>query len=266
MPVATRPATRTPATFAPIPITGESGTAACSSTAAEEGAERGGKRDRAEALERGALGALAALEDGAVLALAQVGAQGASLRAREALLLQAREGELCFLAGEAALELFAQGPAGAEDEGLNGADGDIEDLGDLGVRAALELAHDERCALVEAEEPEGAADLARARHVAVVGGGRSSALVELDLLGPPRSVAEALAADVVGDLDQPVVGALWAFAALERAVGAHEGGLGDVLRVGFVVHDGQRVAVDGVNVLLVEALEGAVDGTRSLRE
>src|SRR5206468_6212311 len=87
-----------------------------------------------------------------------------------------------------------------------------------------------------------------------------------DLLRPARRVAEALPADVVGDLDQPVVCALGALAALERAVGAHEGGLGDVLGVGLVVEDGQRVAVDSVHVLPVQPLEGAVDGTRSLRE
>ena len=136
---------------------------------AEEGAERGRKRNRAEALERCALGALTALEDGAFLAFAQVSAQGAAFRAREALLIAARERERCLAAREAAFELFSQSPARAEDQGLDGADRDIEDLGDLGVRASLELAHDERCALVEAEEPEGAADLARARHIAVLG-------------------------------------------------------------------------------------------------
>src|SRR6202011_4926367 len=60
------------------------------------------------------------------------------------------------------------------------------------------------------------------------------------------------------DLDQPVVRALGPLAAGERAVGAEEGGLGDVLCVGLVVQDGERVSVDGVEVLLVKALESAV--------
>ena len=44
----------------------------------------------------------------------------------------------------AVLELLAQGAAGAEDQRLDGADARLEDLGDLLVAAALELAHDER--------------------------------------------------------------------------------------------------------------------------
>ena len=163
---------------------------------------------------------------------------------------EARERELRLVAGEAALELLAERAAGAEDQGLDGADRDVEDLGDLGVGAAFELAHDERGALVEGEEAEGAADLVGGRDVGVVGrrGARAS-LVELDLLRSARRVAEALAADVVGDLDQPVVRRVRALAALERAVGVEEGRLGDVLGVGLVVEDGEGVAVDVVDVL-----------------
>jgi hypothetical protein len=46
-----------------------------------------------------------------------------------------------------------------------------------------------------------------------------------------------------------------ALTALERAVRVEEGRLGDVLRVGLVVQDGEGVAVDGVHVLRVEPLE-----------
>ena len=86
------------------------------------------------------------------------------------------------------------------------------------------------------------------------------ALVELDLLRAARRVAEALPADVVRDLDQPVVRAVRALAALEGAVGAEEGRLRDVFRVGLVVQDRERVAVDGMDVPLVELLEGALSG------
>jgi hypothetical protein len=70
----------------------------------------------------------------------------------------------------------------------------------------------------------------------------------------------------VRDLDQPVVRGVRAFAALEGSVGAEEGRLGDVLCVGLVVEDGEGVAIDGVDVLLVEPLEGAVSSARALRE
>jgi hypothetical protein len=70
----------------------------------------------------------------------------------------------------------------------------------------------------------------------------------------------------VRDLDQPVVRGVRAFAAPVGAVGAEEGGLGGVLRVGLVVEDGEGVAVDRVYVLLVEPLEGAVSAARTLRE
>ena len=237
------------------------GDASADRAAPEEGAgERSRERHGAQVLERGALGPLTAFEDGAVLAFAQVGAQSPSLRARQSLPVEARERELGLLAGEPAFELLAERAAGAEDKGFDGTDGEVEDLGDLGVRASLELAHDERGALVEGEEAEGPADLTGGRDVVVLGRRGGEAFVELDLLRAARRVAEALPADVVRDLDQPVVRAIRALAALERAVGAEERRLGDVLRVGLVVQDRERVAVDGMDVPLVELLEGAVSG------
>ncbi len=216
---------------------------------------RRGRRERhgAEVLERGALGSLSTLEDGAVLALAEVSAERASLGARQLRSLETRERELGLLARQPALELLAESAAGAEDQGLDRADGEVEDLGDLGVRAAFELAHDEGGALVEREEAESTADLACRGDVCVLGCRGGEALVELDLLRAARRVAEALPADVVRDLDQPVVRAMRALAALERAVGVEERRLGDVLGVGLVVEDRERVAVDGVDVPLGRA-------------
>ena len=235
------------------------GCASCRS-ASDERRERRWERDRAQVIEGGPLGALAPLEGRTALALAQVGSERASFSARELAALQSREGLLGVVAGQAALELLAERAAGAEHQGLDRGDRDVEHLGDLGVGAAFELAHDEGGALVEGEEAEGAAELGRSGHVGALGRRGGERIVELDLARAARRVAEALAADVVRDLDQPVVGCARALASLERAVRVEEGGLGGVLGVGLVLEDGQGVAVDGVDVLAVEPLEGAVGG------
>ena len=242
----------------------DSDAAACST--AEERGERSGKRDRAQMIQRGPLCALTALEGRAVLAFAEVRPQRSAIRTRELALLEAGERVFRFVAGESALELLAESSAGAEHQGLDCGDRDVEHVGDLGVRTAFELAHDEGGALVEGEEAQGAADLVRGRDVGVLGCRGCVRVVELDLAGAARRVAEALSADVVRDLDQPVVRRVRALTALEGAVGVEEGRLGDVLRVGLVVEDGEGVAVDGVDVLAVEPLEGAVSGATACCE
>ena len=60
-------------------------------TAAEERAGGRQEAERRRGPERGALGALAALERCAVLAFAEVSAEGAAFGARELLLLEARQ-------------------------------------------------------------------------------------------------------------------------------------------------------------------------------
>jgi hypothetical protein len=101
-------------------------------------------------------------------------------------------------------------------------------------------------------------------------------VVERGLLRTVAGLAPAHPADVVRDRDEPVVWAVRAVASLERAVGVHERRLGDVLRVGRVRQQGERVLVDVARVALVELFEGAVgappglgqgrpfEGTRSL--
>src|SRR5262249_52176233 len=162
--------------------------------------ERLRQRDRAERLQRSALGALAAGEAGTVVALPQVRAQGALLLAREPLVELLRDGELGLVAGDPFLELLAQRAARAEDERLHRADRDAEDLGDLLVAAPLELAHHERGALVEGEVAERAADVLGADRVLVDDGLGELLLVD-DLVRPALRLAEALAADVVRDRD-----------------------------------------------------------------
>ena len=164
------------------------------------------------------------------------------------------------------LDRTAKSAPRAEDKGFDRTARDVEDLSDLGIRASFELAHDECGALVEGEEAEGVADLAGRGDVAVLGRRLGEVLVELDLLRATRRVAEALSADVVRDLDQPVVWAMRALAALEGAVGAEERRLGDVLGIGLAVQDREGVAVDGVDMLLVELLEGAIGGALGLRD
>ena len=122
--------------------------AAARSTSEERG-ERGRERHGAEMLEGGPLRTLAALEGRAVLALAEVSSERSAFGARKLPPLEAGESRPRFVAGEAAFELFAESSPGAEHQGLDCGDRDVEHVGDLGVRAAFELAHDECGALVE---------------------------------------------------------------------------------------------------------------------
>jgi hypothetical protein len=75
--------------------------------ASEETGERRGQRDRAERLQRAALGPLGAGEAGALLALAQVGAQGAFLLPGQPPVELTRDLELGLVAGDPFLELLA---------------------------------------------------------------------------------------------------------------------------------------------------------------
>ena len=234
------------------------------SAAAEERAERGRERYRTERLQRRALRALGAGEGRALGALAEVRAQAAPLRAGQPTVELARDRELGLDAGERLLELLAEGAAGAEEQRLDRADGGVEDLGDLGVGATLELAHDERGALVEGEVAERAADLLRARAL-LLGLRLGELLVERDLVRAARRLAEALPADVVGDRDQPVPRRLRPLAALVGAVGVHERRLRDVLGVVRAAQHRERVAVDVRDVLAVEALERAVGRAGAVR-
>jgi hypothetical protein len=75
----------------------------------------------------------------------------------------------------------------------------------------------------------------------------------------PGGLAEPLPADVVGDGDQPVLGLLWPAPLLDiGAIGVQERRLGDVLGVGGIPHDGERVPIHVSDVSFVEALEGPV--------
>jgi hypothetical protein len=79
-----------------------------------------------------------------------------------------------------------------------------------------------------------------------------------DLGRPPLRLAEALAADVVRDRDQPVLRRPRLLAVLDRPVGVQERRLRDVFGVRLVAQDDQRVAIHVAGVLSVELLEGPV--------
>ena len=110
-----------------------------------------------------------------------------------------------------------------------------------------------------------APDVLAARRV-VVGDRIRDVVFEGDLGGPPCGLSKALAADVVGDGDQPVLGFFRPVPLLDiRAVGVQEGRLRDVLGVRRIPHHGQGVAIDIADVSSVHPLEGAVRA-RSLRQ
>ena len=90
--------------------------------------------------------------------------------------------------------------------------------------------------------------------------------VECDLRGTARGLTEALPANVVRDRDQPVLGLLGPVPLLdEGAVRVQEGRLRDVLGIGGVAHDRERVAVHVADVPPVQPLEGPIRA-RPLRQ
>jgi hypothetical protein len=222
-----------------------------------EAAPRPGKRTEG-ASQGGSLRTLPSRERRAVRALAQVRAQLRALGPRQGAIQLLREGKLGVGAREGALELFTERTPGAEDERLHRAHRDAEHLGDLGVRAALDLAQDDGGALVEREVAERAPDVLRPRPVVLVDEPVGDVVVELHLLRPPRVGAEALQADVVRDRDEPVERRARVLAPFDRAEGVHERRLGDVLGVRPVAEHSVRVPVDVRPVPAVQPLEGAV--------
>ena len=144
-------------------------------------------------------------------------------------------------------------------ERLDGALADLERRGDLLVGAALELAHRERRALWECQRGQGALDvLALVAVLVLVVADRSELGVERDLTRAPGGGAKSLAADVVRDRDQPVADLLRPCARLVRAVRVEKCRLDDVLGVSIVCEHGKRIAIDVLDVSLVQALESTV--------
>src|SRR5262245_36288765 len=174
------------------------------SAPSEERAQRARYRYERERLERTALCALPPCERRALGTFAQVSAQLSALLTRQPAVELKRDRELCLTARQRAFELLAQRAASAEDQCLDGTGGDLEDLRDLRVRSPLELAHDKRRPLVEGEVAERAPDVLAGRQI-VVDERVGDVVLERDLRRAASRLAEALAADVVRNRDQPVL-------------------------------------------------------------
>src|ERR671915_490335 len=100
------------------------------------------------------------------------------------------------MATQGAFQVLAHRAAALEDQRLDRSRRELEHLGDLGVRAALELAHDQRRPLVEGQAREPATDLGgRGRRLVRY---RTSGEVVIDVDSPSSGRADALATDAVG--------------------------------------------------------------------
>ena len=153
--------------------------------------------------QRSAMALLEARELRAVGALGEVVAEPAALLAAKAPVDGLRDGELGLGARELLLELLGERAARAEEQGLERACRDAEDLRDLGVRTALELAQDDRLALLGRDLRERGEELADARAV-LVRLAAGDPVVELDRSRPRLLLPEALLDRVARDREQPV--------------------------------------------------------------
>ena len=154
-------------------------------------------------------------------------------------------------------ELLGERASRAEEQRLERGGGDAEDLGDLVVRAALELAQHDRLPLLRRNLRQRSEELADARSfvVLVVRSGLGDALVELDLTRSRLLLPEALLDRIARDREQPVRRLARPNSLLERAVRVQEGRLRDVLGVGVVAEHRVRVAVDLGDVRAVEVVD-----------
>ena len=175
--------------------------------------------------------------------------------AREPPVELIREFELGAAARDGVLELFCERASGAEEERLECARREPEDLADLPVGPPFELPHHE-CLALALGDPLQRPDELLHRGPVVVGGLLGDIAVEHDLGRARLLLAEPLPHDVVRDRDQPVRRLARALAALEGAKGVDEGGLGDILGVGVVAEHGIGVAVHLSRMVPVEVVEG----------
>ncbi len=267
--IATPPAKRPPpvAVAAPAPVPTPAaieprsggdrhGRGACRSRAVEalEERERQRDRDEHEPAQRAAMPLLEARELRAVGALGEVVAHASALLASEPTVDRLRDGELRLGARELVRELFRERTPRAEEQRLERSRRHAEDLGDLGVRATLELAQDDRLTLLRRDLRKRGEQLADARAV-VVRFLAGDALVELDQTWSRLLLPESLLDRVAGDGEEPVRRLARAHALLERAIGVQEGRLRDVLGVGVVAEHRVRVSVDLRAVAPIEVVD-----------
>ena len=174
------------------------------------------QRQQRQALERLPLLRRCPGEPRAGRALGDVLVESLALLARQPAVALARERELRALAGDEILELLRERAARAEQQRLERRGRETQQLGDLLVRASLQLAHHERLALARRDPLQRAHQLVEL-DVVVAGLVVRDVLDELDHGRTCRRLPPALAHDVVRDGKKPVRRLPGLLAALERA-------------------------------------------------
>jgi hypothetical protein len=152
------------------------------------------------------------------------------------------------------LEPVAEAPARAEDQRLHGSDGEVELLGDLGVRPALDLPEQDDRALVRRQTADGGGDLADRRPFEIHEIGRGLG-IERDLLGSQGLSLVPPLDDVSRDRHEPGPWLLRLLAPADRAEGVQERDLGDVLGLVRVTHVPEDCAVHIAPVPSIEPFE-----------
>jgi hypothetical protein len=180
--------------------------------------------------------------------------EAAGLTAWKPAIQAAQKNVLGLAARERPLELLGEAPAGTEEQPLKRGGRHLEDLGNLGVRTALELAHHDCRALRWRQVLECAQDVGEAR-VPTVRRRIRKLLVELDLHGAAVCLAEMPTHLVVRDRRQPVLGLPRLRPLGHRPVRVQERLLRDVLCVRVIPEHGIDVAVDICCVATVETVE-----------
>ena len=163
---------------------------------------------------------------------------------------------MCLRACQLVLELFGERAAGTEEQRLERGRRYAEDLGDLGVRATLELPQDDGLTLLRGNLRECGEELADARAF-VVRLRSGDAVVEFDLARSSLLLPEPLLDRVARDGEEPVRGLSWTDALLEGAIGVEKCRLRDVFRVGVVAEHRVGVPVDLTTVSSIELVDFA---------
>ena len=192
----------------------------------------------------------------AVGAFGKVIPQTASFLAAETPVDRLRDRDLRVGARELVLELLRERAARPEEERLERRGRDAENVGDLGIRAALELPENDRLTLLGRDLRERGEQLADAGAILVDVRPRD-ALVELDGARPRLLLSKALLDRVARDGQEPVGRLAGVDPLLERAIRIEERRLRDVFGVGVVADHCVRVPIDLRPVSPIEGVDGA---------
>ena len=228
--------------------------------AVAEQAERAGAagEPRPEHVQVGLAHAHRALEGGAVVAGAQVGADAAGAQVAAVAVRQAAAHARAL--GRAAVDGVVQGGAGVEDGAAGGLVGDAEGEADLVVAQAAELAHDQGAALALGQHPQVVDELGEAGALLGVdlGAGDGQQVVGVDAAGDGLAAAHDVDRLVVGDPVQPRLQRAAGLAAGQRAQRVLERALRGVVGVLGVEQDRAAVAEQRLVVALEERGEGGL--------